>query len=137
LKSVLAVIFVIGVTLGGLLVIHPAFMNTRWPWALDPFDARVMAAWFAGSGVWAATMYFAQDWAEIRTGIQSLALYAVALFVLWAITFSSYDPARNNRITMGLAAGVAAVALGYYYWKQERIRRKAVDEPVQPAAAGR
>jgi hypothetical protein len=133
LKFTLSVIFVVGITLGALLEINPAFMNTRWPWTLDPFDARVMAAWMAGSGVWAATMYFAKDWVEIKTGVQSLILYAVALFVLWSITFTSYDPARNNRLTMGVAAGAAALALGYSYWKQERSRKKAGEETIQPA----
>lgn len=133
LKSTLAAIFIVGITLGGLLVINPAFMDTRWPWALDAFDARVMAAWMTGSGVWAATMYFAKDWVEIKTGIQSLMLYAVSLFVLWVITFSSYDPARNNRFTMGVAAGLAALALGYYYLKQERYRKKASEDSVQSA----
>ena len=59
---------------GLLLVINPEFAATRWPWELNPLDARIMAAWFLGWAVWLGTMAFARDWVEIRL--------PAALFVL-------------------------------------------------------
>src|SRR4029453_895074 len=51
---------------GLLLVINPEFAAQRWPWELNPFDARIIAAWFLGWAVWLATMAFASDWTEKR-----------------------------------------------------------------------
>ena len=123
LKRMLAAIFVLGVTVAGLLLINPAFANTRWPWSLDPFDARIMAAWPAACAVWAATMYFRNDWAEIKMGVQTLVVYTTALFVVWLVTLSQYDPARKNIVTFGVVTGVAAALLIFFYWRQEASRR--------------
>jgi hypothetical protein len=131
LKSTLVAIYFVGIAIGGMLLINPMFMNTRWPWPLDPFDARVMAAFPAACGVWAATMYFAKDWAEIKMGVQGLTLYASALFLVWLLTYSQYDPARHNGMTYGVLTGVLAGLLIFFYWRQEVARRKL--GAVQPA----
>jgi hypothetical protein len=125
LKRMLAAIFVIGVAVAGMLLINPAFTNTRWPWPLNPFNARIMAAWPAACAVWAATMYFGKDWAEIKMGVQTLVVYTTALFVVWLVTLSQYDPARKNIVTFGVVTGVAAALLIFFYWRQEVSRRKA------------
>ena len=54
-----------------------------------------------------------------------LALYAAALFVMWIVTFPSYDPARHNGLTYGVITGTGALLLGFYYWRQELASRKA------------
>lgn len=125
LKRMLAVVYVLGITGAAFLFINPAFADTRWPWSLKPFDARIMAAWPAACAVWAATMYFAKDWAEIKMGMQTLILYISALFVVWAATFSQYDPGRYNKITLGVATGLVAVLLIFLYLRQEVARQKA------------
>jgi hypothetical protein len=43
-KRVMVGVMLITVTVGGLLFINPEFMDTRWPWPLNPFDARILAA---------------------------------------------------------------------------------------------
>jgi hypothetical protein len=131
LKSVLVGIFIVGVTIAALLFINPPFADTRWPWPLDEFDARIMAAWPAACAVWAVTMYFAKDWAEIKMGMQTLIVYAVPLFIVWLITFPQYDPARENGWTYGVATGLAAASLIFFYWRQEAFRRKPVKSPQQ------
>jgi hypothetical protein len=125
LKRTLAAVYIMVITGGGLLLINPAFTDTRWPWPLDPFDARIMAAWPAACAVWAATMYFGKDWAEIKMGVQTLIVYTTALFVVWLVTFSQYDPARHNGLTFGIATGLVAAPLIFFYWRQEASRRKA------------
>lgn len=127
LKRTLVAVYIVGFTIGGILLINPKFADTRWPWPLDPFDARIMAAWPFGCSVWAATMYFYKDWAEVKMGVRLLAIYATSLFLLWAFTFSQYDPARPNRLTVGVVTGVVALLLIYYYWRQEAARRKLVE----------
>ena len=67
-------------------------------------------------------MYFAQDWADIKVGVRLLAIYAASLFILWAATFSQFDPGRRNGLTMGVITGVFSLLLIYYYWRQETAR---------------
>jgi hypothetical protein len=124
LKRLLAGIYIVGITLAAFLFFNPTFADTRWPWPLDMFDARIMAAWPAACAVWAATMYFAQDWSEIKMGMQALIVYLGALFLVWAFTFSQYDLTRHNGITVGIATGLMAALLGFFYWRQEASRRK-------------
>jgi len=119
LKNTLVAIYITTFAIAGLLVIHPAFMDTRWPWPLDPFNARVMAAWPAACAAWALTMYFSKDWAEIKPGVQMLLVYAAALFAVWLFTFPGYDHTRANGITFGVFTGIIAVLLAYFYWRQE------------------
>lgn len=84
---------------------NPAFTYTRWPWPLNPFNARIMAA-----------MYFGKDWAEIKMGVQTLVVYTAALFVVWLVMLSQYDPARQNGLTFGIAAGLRGVSAGASQW---------------------
>ncbi len=39
LKRVATLGLIVSVIIGGLLFINPRFMDTRWPWELDPFNA--------------------------------------------------------------------------------------------------
>ena len=101
----------------------------RWPWELNPFDSRIIAAWPAACAAWCITMYGMKDWAEIKIGVRSILLFVLALFVIWIFTFAGYDPARKNGLTFGIGTAVLSAALIYAYWKQEvarvslRIRR--------------
>jgi hypothetical protein len=101
---------------------NPAFANTRWPWPILPFDSRVMAAWPVACGVFAATMYFAKDWAEIKNGVETILVYVVSLFILWLFTFTTFDPARKNVLMFGIAPAILITLLGYYYWRQNSVR---------------
>jgi hypothetical protein len=122
LKTMLVGLVVVGLTIGGLLFLNPAFLDTRWPWPLDPFDARIMAAWPLGWAAWAGTLYFLRDWAEAKMGVQGLILFLTSHLGVWALTMSQYDPARHNRITFGIMVGVPILLLVYGYWNQERAR---------------
>jgi len=126
LKRMLAVVYVMGITGAAFLFINPAFADTRWPWSIDPFDARILAAWPAAVAVWAATMYFAKDWAEIKMGMQMLILYITSLFIAWAFMFPQFGPGRYNKITLGVATGLVAALLIFFYWRQEAARPKAL-----------
>jgi hypothetical protein len=124
LKSLFMFLFVAGMGLGAVLFMHPAFADTRWPWALTEFDSRVIAAWFVGIGVFAATMYSAEDWAEIKVGVQTILVYNISIFVVWLFTFRTFDASRNNVYMAGIAPAILIVLLGYYYWKHaSRLRR--------------
>jgi len=135
LRWILTGIVLVGVTVAGILFINPGFADIRWPWPLDPFDARVMAAWPAACAAWAATAYRVQNWAEAKLGVLLLLVYGVSMFVFWAVTFPGYDPARNNRWPFGGVVGVAAILLAYYYWRQEAARRRAGAPVTAPTAA--
>ncbi len=123
LKWTLTGIYMVGFTVAAILFVNPEFADIRWPWPLDPFDARVMAAWPALCAVWAATLYLRTDWAEVKLGVQLLMLYGFSMFVFWTLTFPGYDLARSNRWQFGGVVGVAATLLAYYYWRQEAARR--------------
>jgi hypothetical protein len=66
-------------TNGLVLVINPEFAATRWPWELNPLDARIIAAWFLGWSAWCATMAFGRDWDEIRLPAALFVVNGVAL----------------------------------------------------------
>lgn len=135
LKWVCAAGFIIGIAIAGLLLINPAFMDTRWPWPLDTFDARIMAAFPALVALWAAHVYFARDWVEAKAGVLGLVLFAAGQFVVWLINLPTYDLSRNNVWTFGIIFGLFAIVLAFYYWRQERA---AARTPVKlpPVVAG-
>lgn len=134
LKHTLTGIYILGVTVAGILFINPAFADIRWPWALNPFDSQIMAAWPAACAVWAFSLCSAKDWAEAKLGVQLLLLYATSLFAFWVVTFPGYDPARVNRIPFGVVVGVLVISLAYYYFRQEAARRR-VGLPLAAATA--
>ncbi|MGE5073479.1 MAG: hypothetical protein ACM3MF_08635, partial [Anaerolineae bacterium] len=135
LKGTLVALFFVGATTAALLFFNPDFANTRWPWELNPFDARIMAAWPAATAAWAVTMHGMQDWAEVKVGVRSLLLFVLALFVIWLVTFPGFDHTRNNGLTFGAGTGLLSLALLYSYWKQEVARRALRGKAAAPAVA--
>jgi hypothetical protein len=135
LKRVLLVGFVVAFALGLLLFINPEFMDTRWPWPLNPFDARIMAAFPILTGLWALYGYRAVDWAEIKRGVAGCLLFTTALFLVWAynLVLGRFEASRENILAFGLVTGVFAILLGYYMIRQERARRP--DQSLANAAA--
>lgn len=119
------IILVVGVLMlmGLLLVINPEWLDLRWAWDLNGFDARIIAAWFLGWAVWAGTIGFAHDWDEVRT--------AGALAILWGVTVcltlflfrSEFDFGRAP--TMGYAGIAVLFTLGFafFFWRQEARRK--------------
>jgi hypothetical protein len=122
LKRVAAVGLVVSVIIGGLLFINPRFLDTRWPWPLDPFDARIMAAFFALAALWCVEVYFGENWGEVRLAGLGLAIIAVSNFIVWLVMLPQLDPSRNNIYTYGITYAIFAVLLIYYFARQERQR---------------
>ena len=83
LRRVLLVGFVVGVSVGLLLFLNPEFMDTRWPWPLDPSDARIMGAFPILAGVWALHGYPGTDSAEIKSGVLGAILLTTGFFAVW------------------------------------------------------
>ena len=83
-------------------------------------------------------MYFADDWAEIKMGMQALILYTAALFIVWLFTYSQYKPIGTG-LTYGILCGLVAAVLAFMYWRQEVARPAAApdarDRPVSRARA--
>ncbi len=129
LKSAFLAMFYAGAALWALLFFTPEFANTRWPWPLNPFDARIMSAWFAGIAAWSVTMYFMKDWAEVKMGVRAILLFLVGLLGMWIFAASRY-PLNDTRIAarQGVAYGVSLVVmiawLSFAYWKQQKAYRK-------------
>jgi hypothetical protein len=107
--------------LGLLLVINPEFAANRWPWELNPLDARICAAWFLGWSVWCGTMAFATDWDEIRRASQLLILNGVALVVTVVVFRDEFIPGRSTLFGFGGALFVLTLAMiGLYVWQERR-----------------
>jgi hypothetical protein len=121
-KPFLAFGLIACVTIGGLAFINPQFLDTRWPWPLDPFDARIMAAFFALAAGWCITVYFAHDWAEVRLAVLGLTIISASNFIAWLFMLPQFDLNRKNAYTYGLAYGFFTIVLLYFYWKHERVR---------------
>lgn len=112
-------------TLGALLVINPQFANLRWPWPLNPFDARIAAAWLTGWATWAGTMAFADDWVEIRIGVVCQIIFGLALLATIIAFRGLFDFGGPTTPTyVALTAIITLLMLGFY-WRQERTTRPA------------
>ncbi len=114
-----------------LLIINPEFAGLRWPWELNPLDARMAAAWMAGWSVWAGTMAFAKDWHDVRLAAALNILNGVALVVASIASYGVFTSPRTNGyiITLLVFTGVMA----FFFWRQERAVRGAVQG--RPATA--
>ncbi len=133
-RWLMAALLLVGVGICGLLVINPAFTSTRWPWPLDPFDARIMAGFAALVAGWAAWVYFAEDWALAKLGVLGLTLHTGSLFVMWLLTLAQYDRSRPNLWTYGGYLAVATVLLIASYVRQHLARpRTAAASPATEA----
>jgi hypothetical protein len=128
LKSALIAMFYVGAALWALFFFTPEFANLRWPWDLNPFDARIMSAWFAGVSVWSITMYFMKDWVEVKMGIRAILLFLSALLAVWVFASSRYplnntDIAARQGTVYGAALGVMVAWLLFAYWRQEQAHK--------------
>ncbi len=101
-----------------LLIINPEFAGLRWPWELNPLDARMAAAWMAGWSVWTASMAFARDWHAVRVGAALNILNGVALFVASVMSYGEFTSPRTNGYIIFLAAFTGLMA--FFFWRQER-----------------
>jgi hypothetical protein len=125
IKSALIALFYLGAALWALFFFTPDFANSRWPWPLNPFDARIMSAWFAGVAVWSVTMYFMKDWAEVKMGVRAIMFFLVGLLGVWIIASTRY-PLNDTKIAARqgwIYAIVLAIMVGWLafaYWKQEQ-----------------
>lgn len=128
LKSALIAMFYVGAALWALFFITPEFANMRWPWELNPFDSRIMSAWFAGVSVWSVTMYFMKDWAEVKMGVRAIMLFLLGLLGVWLVASWQY-PLNHTEIAsrQGLVYGLSLVVMNawllFAYWRQERAHR--------------
>jgi hypothetical protein len=100
-----------------LLILNPDFAGKRWPWPLNPMDARIVAAWFFGWAVWAGTMAFASDWREVRAAAFLNALNGVALLSASLISIGEFNSPRAQGYLITL--GVMTVAMVWLIWRQE------------------
>jgi hypothetical protein len=117
-------ILVVGVffLFGAMLIINPAWLDLRWPWDLNEFDARIMAAWLMGWAVWAGTMVMARDWDEIRLAGALGIVFGVAVSATLVAFRPEFDLARSpTRAYAGLAV-VFTAAMIFFTWRQERHR---------------
>jgi hypothetical protein len=130
MRNALAATFLLSAAVWAVLFLAPEFANTRWPWELNAFDSRIMSAWFAGGSVWAITMYFMKDWAEIKVGVRALMIFILGELVVWIIASPRY-PLNNTAIAsqQGVVYEIALAAMAvwylYAYWKQEQQVQKS------------
>jgi len=129
MKNALVTIFLIGAAFWAVLFFNPDFANTRWPWELNPFDSRIMSAWFAGSSVWAVTMYFMKDWAEIKIGVRALLFFILGLLGVALIAFPHYglnhtEIASRQGVVFEISLALMSAWMLFAYWKQEKSRKK-------------
>jgi hypothetical protein len=121
LKGLLVFLTGLLLMLGLLLLINPEFASARWPWELNPLDARIVAAWFLGWSVWCGTMARAGDWDEIRRATQLLILNGVALIVTVIVFQGEFIPGRSTLFGFGGALVVFTLAaIGLYFWQERR-----------------
>jgi hypothetical protein len=113
---------------GLLILVNPEFAASRWPWELNPLDARMVAAWFLGWSVWCGTMAFAQDWDEIRTAARLFILNGVALLAVTVIFRDEFLPGRGTAIGFVVALAVGTGVMAGFHVLQDR--RRPTDQPA-------
>jgi hypothetical protein len=127
-------VFITGILLmfGLLLLLNPEFAATRWPWELNPLDARIVAAWALGWAVWCGTMAFAGDWHEIRTAARLFVLNGIALTAVAIVFRDGFIPERGSAVAFTVAVATMTVVMAAFHWAQERraSRGDAVDGPL-------
>ncbi len=125
-------VFVTGILLmnGLLIVVNPEFAVQRWPWELNPLDARIVGAWFLGWAFWAGTMAFAADWDEIKRACQLFVFNGVVLFVAALVFRDEFLPGRGT--VQGYAGGllILTLVMTALYLLQER--RRPAPSPTSP-----
>lgn len=114
---------------GLLLVINPEFAALRWPWELNPLDARMIAAWFLGWSAWTGTMAFARDWDEIRLAVRLNIVNGLALAATIVAFLPLFDFSTGSRTTTSYVAGVVALtaAMIAFHVVQERRRPRLME----------
>ncbi len=110
--------------MGAFLIINPQWLDLRWPWALNEFDARIIAAWFLGWAVWAGTMAFAQDWDEVRQAGALAILFGLAVSATLIAFRPEFDFARMPTRGYAGIAVLFTLAMAFFTWRQERRRPK-------------
>jgi hypothetical protein len=113
---------------GLLILINPEFAAARWPWELNPLDARMVSAWFLGWSAWCGTMAFARDWDEIRRAAQLFILNGVALLVVTAVFRDEFLPGRGT--PAGFAVGLAVMTIAMAVFLVDQDRRRPSDQPA-------
>jgi len=117
---------ILEVALGGLfgltLIINPEWLNTRWPWELNPFDARIVAAWWLGWSGWAAAMVQARDWDEVRLAAIGNIIIGVALTTVNIIFYAYFNHTHPTVGAYVIGIAVLTVGLAFFFWQQERRR---------------
>jgi hypothetical protein len=105
-----------------MLFINPMkFIVNIWPWQLNAFDARIMSSFFAGIVFWAAKMKLAQDWSEIRMGIQGFILFFGGHFLVWLFNLATGQFTTSTSLWVyGAVTGLLAVVLVILYFQHER-----------------
>ena len=120
LKRVMAVLWILLMIVAAVLFLNPEFADSRWPWPLNPFDARIMSAFIVLASLWALKVYFVKDWAEARPAIFGLGLLGVAHFIVWIVTVSQYRD--TNRLNYGIILAIFTALIIYYFWRHERVK---------------
>ncbi len=117
-------IFEVGIffLFGGLLIVNPQWLDLRWPWDLNEFDARIITAWFMGWSVWAGTMAMAVDWDEVRLTAALQILFGLSLTAVLVAFRPEFDFARSPTSTYAGGVVLLTPAMIIFFWLQERRR---------------
>jgi len=107
-------------TNGLMLIINPAFADTRWAWDLNPLDARIIAAWFMGWAVWIGTMAFARDWDEIRLPAALFVLNTAALIGTFIAFGNEFRPTDTAGAYRNGIVGLTVLMLGFAAYHEVR-----------------
>lgn len=126
LQLTMGIVFVSMFIVSALLFITPEFADTRWPWELDPFNARIAAAFPMLAALWAARVYFMDDWAEAKLGVRGLLVMGSAYIVAYFVYLSRYDFDRANGVVYIVTLVIFTAIIAYFYWRQERARKEFV-----------
>jgi hypothetical protein len=117
---------IVEVAIAGLfglaMIINPEWLNTRWPWELNPFDARIVSAWWVGWAGWSAAIVLASDWDEVRLAAIGNLIFGVALTTVNFVFIEDFNYAHPTVRAYIIGVIVLTVGMAFFFWRQERQR---------------
>ncbi|RBY92941.1 hypothetical protein DQ241_02595 [Blastococcus sp. TF02A-30] len=97
------------VVVGAVIYVRPSTADRLWPWPLQPFTARVVAAWLLAFGLAACLAAVAGDLRRLRTSTIAYTVFGVLALV--AVARYADTPDWDDPAAWVFLATAAAVAL--------------------------
>jgi hypothetical protein len=75
------VVGAVELVVGLIMVLWPDLLIPLWPWTLTPLTARILAGWFALSGVGGLVVALEPRWSASRIALEGTILWSALILI--------------------------------------------------------